>query len=657
MTYHEDGTRIHNVQGQTHTGSGAQYNFYYRYDSGERLIRGGGDPLRVALEHRRWLGQRFIAPSGYGSAIEKLKTPGSSVLVSGPSGAGRRTAAVVLLHRAGKAGDPFREISLDGLRDEPTELAMGERVLFDLSDVSEEKFFDAQALLKTYWGRVERCCGWLAVVLPPEHDHLLRSEFRQLVVSIGRPNGGAVLQRHLRRADIEVSRSMLDRSVLGELLGSSPMRELQQLSELVIQARSQGGEFDTWASLALVALRERGREAAVQIASLNDGRQRALLFTAAMLDGAPVDSVFRLSERLLSRVDYPEDERPRLDRTDLNQRLSELGVEVSEGRIRFKALAYGSAVRAHFWLYYPDLRQTFRTWVDDAVRATEWLDPAERQRLVGRFAEQVLNVGDFRSLTDLVEAWMEGTGLLPEALVVLRQGLMDERWGSDFRMRIYGWSIDPEIHPGLVRGLAQICVDVMAPHYPDQALVRLHHLARREEVNSSHYAREALLELARTDRRLYPRLLGRVCEGLERSEPWQPDAEIFLALVEPPPVEASKEVLARGWAAVLAVAPTELWASGVEAWLSAARPAEDGGEQLMEILIDAADRLHTADRRIAVLSRYYLLAYDWAATSDEALTPVSRADVAARFHWKIDRAQGIEPLDLSSAESTEGRGW
>ena len=646
-----DATWIGNATGQTHTGSGAQYNHSsYYYLASDKLLSGGGDPLRMAVDRRLWLSRRFVPPPGYGDAVRRLEEPGTAVLVSGAPGSGGRTACVVLLHRAGGRTDPFREVALDDRKHEPAQLAEGERVLVDLSRVSEQELVDAQALVKSYWDKVERFGGRLAVVLPREREHLLQSDIRQLLVRIGRPAGDEVLAQHLRRADIEVSRPELHRSALGELLERSSMGELQRLSELVLEARSQGGAFDAWAVQAVAALLERDKEVAQHIAALTDGRQRALLFTAAMLDEAPADVVFRLSDRLLTKLGHPEDERPWLDRTDLTERLEKVRVKVSRRRIRFDALAYGRAVRSHFWLYYPDLRPVFGAWVAEAVRETPGLGQAERRELVSRFTEQALRAGDVPVLTDLVESWAQETRLLPEAMAVLDQGLRDEQWGASFRMKIYHWSTDVRLQPNLVRGLARICADVMAPHHPDQALVRLHQLARRESGGVQPYARESLLELARRDRQLYERLLGRVCEGMERRPPWLPDAGIFLQLAAPPLPGVRREEVVRGWRGVFRVAPAQVWASGIEAWLSAARQEQDGGERLLGILVDAADG------GVDVLSRYYLLAYDWATEPDDAPGPVSRADVAARFHRKIDRAQGIEPLDLASAGVTEGSG-
>ncbi|WP_052390622.1 hypothetical protein [Streptomyces sp. NRRL B-24484] len=646
MTDPGHATWIGSAAGQTHTGNGAQNNYYIF--AAEKLVRGGADPLRMAADGRLWLSRRFANPPGYGEAARRLEGPGTAVLVSGPPGTGRRTTGVVLLHRTGGRDAPFREVALDDREDEPADLAPGERVLIDLSSVSESEFVAAQVLVQSYWDKVERFGGRLAVVLPEDREHLLQADLRQMLVRIGRPDGRAVLAQHLRWADVEVSHTELRRSALGPLLDRSPMRELQRLAELVVEARPRGGGFEAWAEQAVLALRERGHEVARQIAALTDGRQRALLFTAAMLDEAPVDAVFRLSTELLTKLGHPDDERPRLDQPDLTQRLQELGVKVTEGRIRFEALAYAPAVRSHFWLYYPDLCPAFGTWVADTVTGSDRLDRTERRKLVGRFTEQALQAGDVRVLTDLVESWAKETRLLPEALAVLDQGLRGERSGAAFRRKIYDWSTSPRVQPNLARGLARICVDVMAPHHPDQALVRLHQLARREPGHVQPHARSSLLELARTQERLYDRLLTRVREGMEGPDRWPRDVTIFLALVNPPPPDVRREQLVRGWRAALSAAPSEEWASGIEAWLSAARTERDGGERLTGVLIEAADG------GTQVLSRYYLLACRWAAEPDDTVGRTSRADVAARFCREIDRAQGIEPLDLASAGATEG---
>ncbi|MEV7024263.1 hypothetical protein [Kitasatospora sp. NPDC093558] len=427
------------------------------------------------------------------------------------------------------------------------------------------------------------------------------------------------------------------------------MQELQRLSELVVRARADGGDFHAWAGRADEALQDRSHEVAQQVADLTDGRQRALLFTAAMLDEAPAATVFRFADRLLSRLGHPEDERPRLDRTDLTRRLHELPVKVRGERIHFEGLAYAAAIRTHFWLYYPDLRAAFGDWVADAVTEFAWLGPADRNHFVARYTEHALKADDVRTLTDLVESWATDGKLLPEAELVLALGLMSDARGSAFRAKIYEWAVKPGLSSQLARLLTRTCVEAMAPLYPDQALVRLHHLARREgDHGRPDSAQTALLELVRQNHALCVRLLNRVCSGMEKHE--FADVGIFLVLMDPLPGWVQHDVAVRGWRGVLDLAPPAVWSPKVRAWLSAARCEPDGGARLMRILIDAADR------DVDVLSRFYLLAYDWSAEPDDASLPHGREDIAARFRRAIDRAQGVEPLDLTAAGVRGGRG-
>ncbi|MFE2721922.1 hypothetical protein [Kitasatospora sp. NPDC059327] len=641
-------TRIGDAHGPTHTGTGDQH-FYYLLAGEDRLVRTGIDPLRVALEHRRWLSSRFVPPRGYGDAAERLEKPGTTVLLAGSPGSGRRTTAVVLLHRQGADADRFRDLSLADQRTEEPEPAEGDRILLDLSGASEQEFAGEQQWLSAYWDKVERSGARMAVVLPDGYDRLLRSDLRPLVVPIERPRGDRVLARHLARAGMDVPAAELRESALGELLERSAMRDVQRLAELMEQARSTGGDLALWARRAAQALRDRSREVADQVAGLAEGRQRALLLVAAMLNGAPADVVFHQAERLLAKLKHPPEDKPRLDRTDLTERLDDLRVAVDrDGRIQFDALAYDAAVRAHFWTYYPDLRPAFGQWVGETVRSGR-LGPQDRRLLVARFAEQSLRVGRTRPLFELAEFWAAETRLLPEAIEVLACGLADERFGPAFRARVYDWATTARLDPNLVRVLARICLDVMAPTHPDQALVRLHHLARGAAEGGPPDAREALFVLVRRDRRLHAKLMARLWDAMETRRVDSADVGIFLGLMDPLSWAPDRSVV-RGWRAVLAVAPSGRWEPVVGRWLSTALTAPAArGERLMRVLVEAAED------RADLLSRLYLVGYDWAATGGDSSQRPGRDDVARRFWQLIDRAQGIEPTDPPRARPSEER--
>lgn len=635
MTEGADTTWIGAAQGPTHTGSGPQniYNSYFA-DGAELPFRRGGTPVEVALDQRRYLRGRLVGPPGYGEAAARLEPPGTVVLLMGEAGWGRRSAAIVLLHCADEEDRPFRELFPNSERVEAVAPESGERVLFDLTETTESEFIEAQSRLTALWEQIRRVGGRLVVVLPQVHEHLLRSDFRQLLVAVERPDWAAVIVRHLRLGGVEVSRQVVHGSAFIGDLKRYRMRELQRLCELMIVANAEGGDFDTWVAKAVEAVQRRGEEAAQQISALTEGRQRALLFAAAMLEGAPVDAVCRLADRLLAKLGHPVDGRPHLDRDDLTRRLRAVRVDVRGGRIHFEALAYGAAVRAHFWLYYPDLRETFGAWVAEAVQETNWLTPEDRRRLVGRFTEQALKVGDVRALIETAESWSERPGSSDEAVQVLGLGLMSERYGAEFRAKIYDWATAPQLADALVSVLVRTCVDVMALQHPDQAIVRLHQLARRER---GRLAMDALVQLSRGERRLYLKLLDRVRTGMARQDPWPADVALFLALMDPLPTWLPRAEAVRGWCEALRLSPSA-WGRGVKAWLRAARLRPVENVRLTGILLEAAGG------RSEPLNHYYLLAYAWEAERDDQPWSVSRAEVAKPFRQEIDRAQGLGPL-------------
>ncbi|MFE7188076.1 hypothetical protein [Kitasatospora sp. NPDC057541] len=649
----DGGTWIDEARGPTNTGPGPQYNVF----GGDfRLPRPKVDPSRVALDHRLWLQRRFVRPQGFDEARSRLETPGTTVLLAGPPGSGRRTAAVMLLHEPQGPTTSFVELSFFREREDTTVPEPGDRLLLDLSNIAEEDYEAAQALLYGYWGRVEQAGARMVAVLPSADQELLLPALRQLVVGIGRPRELAVLRRHLEYDLVQLAPEDLRGVELTAHLRGFAMRDVQRFAGLVAQAKAAApaGPAAEWISQALGALGDRAGEVAQRVAALESGPQRALLLSVAMLAGASADAVFHHADRLLGLVPHTPDERPLLERADLAERLKALpSLEIdARGRIRFVALAYDAAVRTHFWTYMPGLREGLGRWVEDVVQAPHpALGAADRRRLVERFAEQSLRAADWRVLHGLAGKWAADPRRAAEAMTVLRLGLEHERYGAGFRSKIYEWAID-QPSPTLARVLARACVEVMARTHPDQALVRLHHLARRTGRTGpvAQEVRETLYELVRQDGRLYLKLLARFWDGLASRRDWQADVRLFLELVcEPPPRRAvPDDALAATWAKVLAVAGREQWAETAHRWLAAVRVEPQAGERLLDVLVEAAEA------RPERLTALYLTAHAWAVDGprDERF---ARAEVASRFWQKIDIAQGIEPDDPVRALRSEER--
>ncbi|MFJ2442072.1 hypothetical protein ACIOWG_16815 [Streptomyces sp. NPDC087658] len=637
-----DGAWISDPQGPVHSGSGPQFN-NLTFTVGAPSRPAGADPIKVVQQLRHQLNRRFIPPLNYGEATERMAVPGAVVLLDGPRGSGRRTAAIMLLHRLGGWEGRFEELSAE--QDEGSlDAAPSDRFFLDLSNTTAENYRAAQRLITWYRAESQPYGARLAVVLPAGLNDL-NPELEPLVVRLGRPRGLTVLSQHLRADGIVFGFEQLAGLELGQMLSHSPMSELARLSWMTRQARDSGQygtDFRSWCAEAVAAVTNRTREAAGQVRTHRTANERALLLTTAMLNGASADAVFQGTDDLLKQLGHTPDETSRLAQQDFGEQLESLKIKRDrENRVGFQGLAYDGAVRTHFWANFPDLREGLRDWIVGSVRLPG-LTAGDRMNVVARFAEQCLTVGSPEHLCTLAERWtergMDSPSLKPmreEAAAALEQGLSHERYGAGFRRQIYDWATASSLSADLVRVLIDICRQVMAATHPDQALVRLHHLALRRGGEEIGEARTALLALAGSDRRLYRRLVDRLHTRLRNQA--EPNLELLSELIERSalPLDTPWTELTRAWRTVLADQPAADWAPKVHRWLDVVQE-DKYWEPVLDVLLTAASG------RANVLNRLYMTTCDWVQA--DSLTSMSsrtaRDGVATRFWQKIDSAQG-----------------
>lgn len=628
-----------------HTGPGSQTNIYLAATS-ERLGMRGKDPRAVAEADRALLYQRFLAPPRFGQARTLLREHGF-VLLGGKPGSGRRAAALMLLHELPDTGGSFHELP-DTTDDdqagalETNSVGDGDRLLLDLSDSDETRYTAVQDDLSAFLTMVAQRRASLVIVLPHHLGYLQRPGLRPVTVELGRPRAHALLMRYLRLDGIHPSLAELSSPDLDAHMSHAPMSDLAHLADRIRRARDDTGPtgtFAQWCAQSLAALTDHGPEAARFIASLSNGRQRALTLALAMFHGSAPDTVFDATGILLEVLGHPKDDRPRLEHTDLTSEFE--AIEAGTGaddQVRFSTLGYDQAVRTHFWTYLPDLRPMYCTWVQRCVQQ-QALSPQESDALITRFAEQCLRTGRPEDLWRLAERWTERgqlERLLPDAAQALAEGLRHDRHGRAFRQKIYGWSILPSLPKGLKQALVLVCSDVMAVRNPDQALVRLHHLARRESGAGKRPALDALLALAGGDGRLFRLLLDRLAPGR-----WPADSRIFLALADLASRTRAlfvsvtvRDRLVSGWAAVLLHRPHQEWAEHIQHWLTAACATESHRESLLDVLVDGAAQ------HPGVIGRMYATSQLWAHASPTE--QAARGELADLFRQKVDTAQSIE---------------
>jgi hypothetical protein len=629
-TFHTTAPGAHAV----FSGEGTQY-VYFNHPG----RRNGLGPSPLAIDHLEWLKRRFIRPVGYRQALDVLDGIGT-VLVDGAPGGGRNAAARMLLFDSDQKSGGLQEVLPEDNEGRPfidrTLIDHGQRLLLDLSAVGGPEWRDLHRQLPAVHETVRERGARLAVVLPSSASENVHPELGPHLVTLRRPDTENVLLRGLRwELPWETASRRLPDGIKRYLGGDPPLRDVARLCRLVAEAHRshRSGTFDQWCATALSALGRRPEDVARRIVALEDSRQRALLLTAAMLEEATSDAVYAACEALLKTVEYPEDERPLLEREDLSERFREIkAIPDANGRVRFGELDYAPAVRSHFWNHMPGLRPKLLRWVSKGVSLAALTDQ-DRMALAERLAEQVLRTGGFQDLVPLITGWAgtPGQGARLAAWRVLAYGVDHPRHGRDVRTQLYRWATDRALPDGLAQVITDVCAGPLAERFPERALVRLHHLARRRQAGRD--AEERLVGLL-DEPRLRRLMLDRLASSLPRHR-HPVDVRLFLRLTDPVQLATAgagraaalddsrtRQAVTSAWGALIHRVPSTVWSHHLLAWLTAAHTSENPArDRLLDTLVDAC----AADS--GALGRLYSLAL--------------RHPVEPVLFRKINAAQGI----------------
>ncbi|MFF3285627.1 hypothetical protein [Streptomyces sp. NPDC003023] len=622
MSEHVRTTQVTGANGPMHNGTG---DMYINFGADQQ---GSGRPSsrRVADDQLSWLRRVLVAPAGMGNARSELARTGT-VILDGPPGSGRTSTARVLLHEHHRDSEAFREL-LPGEEGElplthPELVGTGDLLLLDLSAADTARWDTAQADISALRKAVHDQHAHLVVVMP--HGGAVDSTLQQNRVEIQPPCGAWVLRRHLRMHGVPAEQYLRPDPTVTEFLNKPrPLREIADFADLVRRARDGAAPraaFSEWCAAAGKARADRSKEVAALVATSKESSQRALLITVAMLHGAHADAVHRIARLLLSTVGSPPDDRPLLEREDLAERLEKITAGTGpDGHVRFKELDHDSALRAHVWDHMPELRHHLDTWTARSVALkAPHITQELRDGLVTNLAGEYLRTGRPAGLVSLAEDWGSRNGsraVLDAAVRALTCGLEDPAHASNFR----GWIYDRCRHhkpltPGFAHVLVRVCAEVIAAGHPDQAMLRLYYLARRQDGATG--ALEALCDLVATSHRLRRRLLHR----LAGSELSPAELGIFLRAGVPEPLtgpgdnrralvdeKGVQSALTTCWSAVLNGLPRPMWQPYAERWIHQVAVAGHQGGLLLDLLVGAADLCE--GRRGAAFAALYATARD-----------------------------------------------
>ncbi len=480
--------------GNVNSGSGTQNNYIHIPLRRRRELR------VVAGEEIRRLAGRFVRPERFPFDVF---TRSNTAVLTGQDGSGRRTTALMLLTDVGK-NDVDRLRVLDDRTDDPDnpafnveELRPGEPLLLDLCETDEGRVRELQPQLEFYRTAVADKKARLVVVVRPDQVEHLADSLAALVVRFERPDGTAVLRAHLASDGINLPDSLPAADRLPDYLRNSAVGAIAALARLTVEARDtgRGTSLPEWLSAALGAQLERAAQAAKLFTDQQRASARTLLVVAAFLPGAPLEAMVSAEAVFGGMVKLPREDRHVLEGAHLAERMAQVSLRVDARRtVEFTDLAMDSALRTHFWTYFPDLRDRVEQWVH-AVPSLPTMPYRAAADLLDRFAELLLITGPPEPLMKLARRWTgDDAKRKPElAAQALAIGLRHDRWSKRFRDYVYLRSREPDLPVAFAQVLIAVCVEDIAPNQPPQALVRLHHFTRHNDRSVRSAAHDALI--------------------------------------------------------------------------------------------------------------------------------------------------------------------
>jgi hypothetical protein len=634
-------------QGPVHSGTGDQY-VYIRDSVREKPER---PPRLVAGEAVLYLKQRFVEPEGLKEARQLLERRNVALLAADP-GSGARSAAKILLWELPYGQERFVEL-LDQSEEEggssralnPEHVKEGAPHLLDLTDARKVRYPVLMRELSSLRVTVREKGARLAVVLAPEHKDLLSEELADLVAEIRRPRERDVLCRHLLvDGGIRPGSQDLETGDLSAFLESASMAGIAELARRICSARSasKSGQFNSWLDTALSAMGPKDADVE-RLVTRQTGPERALLLSVAFLEGASPQAIYGAANRLLKLTNHPLEHAPSLQHQPLAERLNQIqaSAEGDHRRVRFETNTFADAVRSYFWDNFPQLRDELTAWVREAALFPH----VEREDLLGLamgYARLCLRTGLPEQLTAITAHWTKESAThmqLSMAARALGESVVHPRHGSHFRREIYRWSRDGALPRGRASVLIGVCSEALSVDFPQQALVRLHHVSHSDDPQIQRIARDALTRITDSDDHLYghllERLLDRVRADIEGTG--RQDVGTFLDVSAPDRLLDSavgQARLAELWAAALSSRDDPQLTSAFHSWLDHAASHDGPVSPVITVLA------HACARDGSTLGTVHDAAFGWAGTDG------SRLRVADALWNQATAALGIHPSTL-----------
>ena len=233
---------------------------------------------------------------------------------------------------------------------------------------------------------------------------------------------------------------------------------------------------------------------------------RALLVSAAAMEGAPAGSVALAADRFMDAVGFEGSHRDMLGMRRLDERLEPLAEvfrRTADGSTAFTEDGYGEAVLHVLWSQFPSWREPMREWFDRLLRPSSYLDDDQTATLLLRLLELASDTGDAPLVLERAANLLAGGGsrLRQElATNLLLAAATDPTIGRQTRFQMLRWARERQRTSVAMQFtvLATCTSREYLLRFPDSAMHRLKHLARSGNENVRSGALTAMVETGAT---------------------------------------------------------------------------------------------------------------------------------------------------------------
>jgi hypothetical protein len=450
----------------------------------EAAPRGDLDPLRGS----------YARPPQYIQASEILRTRHVVVLV-GSRGTGRRSGGLRLLLDYPEVS--IHDLATDGDRPSVSRLPSEPRqgYLLDLTD-------EEAAIPEAFGSRVAdhgeglaQSGSYLVITVTDDLWQSCRASTYPISTQFGLPSAREVVEKRL----MYLSASPERLAALNEPAIAALVSEAARPVELVELARSLyendglnlediADEYHRWKDYL------NGWFASGEVSVSN----RALLISAAVLEGAPAGVIMDAADKLLKEARAPVSQDGPLAGDDLSLRIKKIDAVLrNDGGVSInkKHRRLDHAVMDHIWVERPQLREPLLAWMAD-IAGANGVASKHAERVAMALAELAVSQSTDIFL-DVIDKWLQSDeNRYRIAVSVLERTALSPTVGASVRARLRRWVENQRTNERTLRAVAEVCGGQLGEQRPKVALHRLKLIIGRGSEDAEQSAAMGLRRLA-----------------------------------------------------------------------------------------------------------------------------------------------------------------